>query len=332
MKADELAFLNRQLAGMLKDGLPLEGALRGAARELGSGKLRGELEALEADLAAGMPLGAAIDRRAFPPVYRKLVRVGAASGDLAGALVAAADHFESAALLGRRMQAVMVYPACVLGVVLVLSVLVASLSGMVTRELIGVTGTAVAAGASGLAWALPVMLGAMALGVVVLRFVPAWRHRVAWMLPVSRDGRVARVADTLSVLVAQGCPLPEAVGLLGALESGTPLGRELEHWGDRMRAGASRFADIAEGPGGVSLFPPLFRWLVAQSGSRVADGLAAASRFYAARARHRVDLILHGALPASMMFVGLLVVLLFLPAVAQISTWLDFLGSDGGGW
>ena len=78
MNLDELAFVNRQLAGMLRDGLPLEGALRGTVKELKSDALRTELSALEADLAQGMPLPVAIERRKFPVVYRRLVRAGCA--------------------------------------------------------------------------------------------------------------------------------------------------------------------------------------------------------------------------------------------------------------
>jgi type II secretory pathway component PulF len=35
MKTDEFAFFNQQLAGMLRDGLPLEGALQRLGAEMG---------------------------------------------------------------------------------------------------------------------------------------------------------------------------------------------------------------------------------------------------------------------------------------------------------
>ena len=54
MKYEELAFVNQQLAGMLKTGIPLEGALRQLCAQMRRGRLRAELEALEADLAAGV--------------------------------------------------------------------------------------------------------------------------------------------------------------------------------------------------------------------------------------------------------------------------------------
>ena len=56
MKNDEFAFFNQQLAAMLRDGVPLEGALRRLCNEMRHGELRTELEQLEADLARGTPL------------------------------------------------------------------------------------------------------------------------------------------------------------------------------------------------------------------------------------------------------------------------------------
>ncbi len=53
---DELSFLNRQLAAMLRDGLPREGALREICQSMGRTELKQELQKLEADLASGMPL------------------------------------------------------------------------------------------------------------------------------------------------------------------------------------------------------------------------------------------------------------------------------------
>ena len=50
MKYDEFAFFNQQLAAMLRDGIPLEGALRRLCEEMRRGQLRDELQALEADL------------------------------------------------------------------------------------------------------------------------------------------------------------------------------------------------------------------------------------------------------------------------------------------
>ncbi|MEI2726218.1 MAG: type II secretion system F family protein [Verrucomicrobiota bacterium] len=75
MKTDEFAFFNQQLAAMLRDGIPLEGALQRLCTEMQDAPLRAELQTLAADLAQGVPLPEAIRRRQLPELYRCLVEV-----------------------------------------------------------------------------------------------------------------------------------------------------------------------------------------------------------------------------------------------------------------
>ena len=86
MKTDEFAFFNQQLAAMLRDGIPLEGALRRLSQEMRAGALRNELQALEADLARGTPMADALAPRQLPELYKRMILVGVKSGDLPGAL------------------------------------------------------------------------------------------------------------------------------------------------------------------------------------------------------------------------------------------------------
>ncbi|HVR36993.1 MAG TPA: type II secretion system F family protein, partial [Methylomirabilota bacterium] len=66
MDHEQLAFANHQLAGMLRAGIPLEGAIRELCATMRKGELRGELERLESDLAGGMPFAEAMERRRLP--------------------------------------------------------------------------------------------------------------------------------------------------------------------------------------------------------------------------------------------------------------------------
>ena len=57
MKYEELAFVNQQLATMLREGIPLEGSLRQLCATMQKGRLRAELQLLENDLAGGVFIG-----------------------------------------------------------------------------------------------------------------------------------------------------------------------------------------------------------------------------------------------------------------------------------
>ena len=132
MNYDEFAFFNRQLSAMLREGIPLEGALRQLSTGMRSGQLRTEIEQLEQDLARGTPLADALAKRNLPEMYQRMVRIGAAGNDLPGVLTLVADHYERANALWTRLKGLLVYPVLV---VLVSLGLTALLSFTLTRFL-----------------------------------------------------------------------------------------------------------------------------------------------------------------------------------------------------
>ena len=114
MKYDEFAFFNQQLAAMLRDGIPLEGALRRLCQEMRRGNLRDELQALEADLAKGTPMADALAPRQLPELYKRMILVGVKSGDLPGALTMLADYFQRQNNVWTRLKSMMTYPLIVM--------------------------------------------------------------------------------------------------------------------------------------------------------------------------------------------------------------------------
>src|SRR3954464_11795369 len=114
MKLDEFAFLNQQLAGMLRAGIPLEGSLRELSSTMRRGDLRRELEALELDLSAGTPLPEAVEKRNLPELYKRLTQAGVKGGDLPGVLILLADYYNKLAGVMRRLRGLSVYPFIVL--------------------------------------------------------------------------------------------------------------------------------------------------------------------------------------------------------------------------
>ena len=106
MRQDEFAFFNRQLAVMLRNGIPLEGALKQLCLGMSGGALRAEIEQLEADLERGTPLTEALARRKLPEFYARMVEIGARSNDLPGVLTLLADHYERANALWNRLKTI----------------------------------------------------------------------------------------------------------------------------------------------------------------------------------------------------------------------------------
>src|SRR5258708_7146851 len=138
MTYEELSFVNQQLAGMLRSGIPLEGALRQLCADMKHGQFRTELAALEADLAKGLPLKDALAKRKLPDFYVKMLQLGAQTNDLPGVLILVADYYQRASLVSMRLKGLMVYPAIVLIASLGLSVF---LGFVCTSLIVGVSGT-----------------------------------------------------------------------------------------------------------------------------------------------------------------------------------------------
>ncbi len=127
MKYDEFAFFNQQLAAMLRDGIPLEGALRRLCQEMRRGPLRDELQTLEADLAKGVPMADALKPRQLPELYKRMILVGVKGGDLPGALTMLADYFQRQNNVWTRLKSMMTYPLIVMFAAFLISLVLAFL-------------------------------------------------------------------------------------------------------------------------------------------------------------------------------------------------------------
>jgi type II secretory pathway component PulF len=326
MNYDEFAFFNQQLAAMLREGIPLEGALKQLCTGMRSGSLRTEIQQLETDLARGTPLKEALARRALPDLYRQMLDIGARSNDLPGVLTLLADHYHRANALWTRLKGLMVYPLIVIFVSLGLTLMV-SLSfshfmarffdQIVARPPINIPTV----------WMPPIVLALMALLGLVAVFTPSWRARLRWRLPAFREASLAELASAMALMLKNGTTLPEALALAEALESGTPAAKALAHWRQLVEAGQGK---PAEWTGDSRPFPPLFLWLVQKGGEDVAAGFQKAAEIYQARASYRIEMVLYGALPVSILLLGQMVLWQAIPLVRSMSWMMNVLGSDMG--
>src|SRR4051812_26570553 len=122
MSHDEFAFANQQLAAMLREGIPLEGAILRLAKGMKRGAHRSALLDVEQQLRNGVAFETAVYNAKLPEFYCELVRIGARSGDLPGALTLAADYYRRSGAIWTRLRALLTYPALVLFVSMLLSI------------------------------------------------------------------------------------------------------------------------------------------------------------------------------------------------------------------
>jgi type IV pilus assembly protein PilC len=333
MKYDEFAFFNQQLAAMLRDGIPLEGALQRLCLEMRRGPVRDELQALEGDLARGTPLAAALAPRRLPELYKRMIVVGVKGNDLPGVLTMLADYFQNQNRVWTRLKSMMTYPLIVMFVAFLVSLALAFLWTCVIGPGFGdmFAGMGVAMpGATAFAfdslrsvWVFPVTLGLLFLIVAAIVFQPTLRGKFLWRLPAFKEAIVSRIGSSLALLMKNGVPLPEAIGLVEELETSPAAAADLRQWRTRLAAGAVKFSEVAQGN---RLVPPMFVWVVASAGEDLTAGFNRAAEIYHSRAIYRTEVALFSVLPIASLFLGalvisqaFLVISMFLPLIAMLN-------------
>jgi type II secretory pathway component PulF len=333
MKLDEFAFFNQQLAAMLRDGIPLEGALRRLCQEMRAGTLRSELQALEADLAKGVPMADALKPRQLPELYKRMILVGVKSNDLPGALTMLADYFQRQSNVWTRLKSMMVYPLIVMFAAFLISAGLAFLwtcvIGPSMKEVFVGMGvrlpgaTIFALSTLQAIWVFPALLGILFLFAAAVVFTSGFRGRFLWRLPAFKEAGIARIGASLTLLLKNGVNLPEAIGLVEQLETSPAAAADLQQWRKNLAAGTARFSEVAA----VNrMIPPLFVWVVASAGEDLAAGFNRAAEIYHSRALYRTEVALYSVLPVASLFLGaivlsqaFLVVSMFLPLISMVT-------------
>jgi type II secretory pathway component PulF len=325
MNYDEFAFFNQQLAVMLRDGVPLEGALKQLCLGMSQGQLRSELEQLDADLAHGTPLQDALARRDLPQLYRRMLGIGARSNDLPGMLTMLADHYHRANAVWTRLKGLMVYPLIVIVVSLGMTLLLTLVFSHFLANFVGLF-TPPAAWVAGI-WIPPILLALLAVLGLAAVSLPSWRAKLRWRLPAFREASLAQLASAIALMLRNGTTLSEALSLAESLETSTPAGPVLAHWRSLVESGQGK---PAQWSGPARPFPPLFLWLVQKGGEDPAAGFQKAADLYQTRAAYRIELALYGALPISVLFLGQMIFWQVAPLMQAMIQMMRVLGDSGG--
>ncbi|MCI8538835.1 MAG: type II secretion system F family protein [Oscillospiraceae bacterium] len=223
------------------------------------------ISAMAEQVDFGSPLSAAMRKtERFPAYVCGLIEVGERAGRAEEALAALAQYYESRARLDRRIKSALLYPAVMLLLMLVvIAVLLvrvlpifndvyASLGGRLT----GVAGGLLALGRwlDGAMPVLWVLLAAVCALLAAFAAVPSFRDRLTalWRNSrgdkgISRKMNDARLAQALSMGMASGMPLEEAVELASGLMEDTPQAKvRCQACQDQLNQGAKVSAAMKE--------------------------------------------------------------------------------------
>ncbi len=112
----DLALLTRQLATLLRSGLPLEETLQAVAEQTEKARVQRIILGVRSKVVEGHPLADGLRDfpQAFPEIYRATVSAGEQSGKLDSVLERLADYTESRQVMGQQVSHALVYPIVLL--------------------------------------------------------------------------------------------------------------------------------------------------------------------------------------------------------------------------
>ena len=282
LSALDLALLTRQMATLLRSGLPLEETLQAVAEQTEKPRVQRIVLGVRSKVVEGHPLADGLRDypQAFPEIYRATVAAGEQSGKLDQVLERLSDYTESRQVMGQQVSNALVYPICLM----VLSFgIVAFLLAYVVPQVVAVfesghqelpIATRLLIGMSDFIrhywWVALIVLAAVTW--LFLRWLKNVENRLKFhrfLLRVPLVGKLirgvntARFARTFSILTASAVPVLEALRIAAEVVNNLPMKRAVEEASSRVREGAP----IGKSLAARRIFPPMMVHLISSGES-----------------------------------------------------------------
>lgn len=340
VSAADISLLTRQIATLVRSGLPLEESLAAVSEQTEKPRVRSIVMGVRAKVMEGHTLadGLADFPTVFDELYIATVAAGEQSGHLDTVLERLADYTENREQMRSRTINAMLYPVllfivCISIVALLLTFVVPKIVKqfenskaelpMLTQVLIGISDFL-------RDWGWLLVLG------IVLAFMGIRRwlrdpnakrrfHATLLRLPlfgrVVRGSNTARFARTFSTLTSSAVPVLEALRISGEVVTNLPMRDAVQDAADRVREGAP----IGKSLGSAKIFPPMMIHLISSGES--SGELETMLDRAATNQEREMDSILTAAVgllgPLMILFMGgmvLLIVLAMLLPIFQLNT------------
>jgi len=263
VRPQDVAVLTRQLATLLKAGIPLAEALAALGEQADNKKLATVLVEVREKVTQGTSLAdtLAAHPSIFPDLYVNMVRSGEAAGNLDAVLLRLADFMDAQNALRAKVTGALTYPilmmvlgAIVMGILMV--VVVPKITAVFedlnkglpwnTELLIFISGVV------GSYWWL--LIAAAILGYIGVKrwgrrprgrkFFDQLKLRLWLIGPLARFIAVARFARTLATMLAAGVPVLNALEIVKKVLNNVVLEKVVDEARDAIREGESIAAPL----------------------------------------------------------------------------------------
>lgn len=282
VSASDLSLFTRQLATLVRAGLPLEEALLAVSQQTEKPRIQSIVLGVRSRVMEGHTLAAGLTEfpRVFPEIYRATVSAGEQSGHLDDILERLADYTENREVIRQKVVGAMLYP-------IVLSIMC---FGIVSGLLVYVVPKVVEVFESSKA-KLPLitqmliatssffqhyLLYLIAAGALVAFLISRWLRnpgpRRQWHLTIlrlplvgklARGFNTARFTRTLSILSGSSVPVLDALRIAGDVVTNLPMRDAVLEAAQRVREGAPIGRSLSQS----KLFPPMTIHLISSGES-----------------------------------------------------------------
>ncbi|MBD7987967.1 type II secretion system F family protein [Luteimonas sp. Sa2BVA3] len=322
ISAKEIAVFSRQLATMIKSGVPIVQALEIIANGNKNPRMKAMVDSLRLDIEGGSSIYEAMSKHPvqFDELYRNLVKAGEGAGVLETVLETIATYKENIESLKGKIKKALFYPATVVAVALIVSAILlvfvvpqfeAVFQGF-GADLPAFTKMIVAASDFMVAWWWLVLLivgGTIFAAIFFFKRSPAFQHfcdRMILKVPiigqVMHNSSIARFARTLATTFKAGVPLVEALDIVAGATGNTVYEKAVHNIKDDVAVGYQLNMAMKQ----VNLFPHMVVQMAAigEEAGALDTMLFKVAEFYEEEVNNAVDALSSLLEPMIMIFIG----------------------------
>jgi type II secretion system protein F len=334
VRPDDIALLIRQLADLLRAGVPLNRALDTLAEQTSHGTLSQVMDAVGKSVAAGQSLHEAFSAfpAVFPPLHIGMIRAGEAGGFLEDVLQRLAMFIEKDQELKSRIKSALAYPVLLIivgtfAVAFLMVFFIPRFSEIFAKMGDNLPWTTQVVMAASYATSRYWMVGGagIALGLLAWmklsatlkgrRFIDTLRLRAPLFGDIVRKNAISRFTRTLGTLLRSGVPILEALGISKEALGNRILMDDIEE----AAAGVKQGRSLAEILRTSHQFPPMVVDMIAvgEEGGNLDEVLVNVAESYDRQVDRAVRVFIALFEPALLMvmatIVGFIVISMLLP-------------------
>lgn len=321
----EIAVFSRQIATMMKSGVPIVGALEIIGNGHKNARMKSLVNSIRTDLENGSSLYEALSKHPvqFDELYRNLVKAGESAGVLETVLDTIATYKENLEALKGKIKKALFYPAAVIAVAILVSAILLIFVVPQFKEVFSNFGADLPAFTLMIIAMSEFMISywwLMLLSVVgvVVAFIMAKNRSLAFShfldrmvlkLPVigqvMHNSAIARFSRTLAVTFKAGVPLVEALDTVAGATGNTVYEKAVKRIRDDVSVGYQVNLAMKQ----VNLFPHMVIQMtsIGEEAGALDSMLFKVAEFYEQEVNNAVDALSSLIEPMIMVVLGVLI-------------------------